>query len=560
MATGIEFLLQINAEYDEATKMVRVLQQVDMGVNKANASLTKIQRSTGVLDRVMGKAGGAMKGFAQNTLSHFTALASFQGLAAIGRGLVGLGESAIMAAAGAERTARSFKLMWGARAGGDMLEGLGKVSKVLEFDDDQLNKAAQQLKASGFKDARIWESIAGAADVAAKMKTGAAGFDSVIGAITQMHALQRAPRALGNFGLPEGAGKLIEKEMGRGTDAVGAFLMTMQKAQNAPLGTFGLERGKDLDVKLGKLQGLPDQFFQQLAGTTGFEKLKGSLSGLLEAFDPDGPRGKRIFAGLEKMIGQIGDLVAKVNVDAIADGLLKVFTLLPPLIEGSTKALVELGKVISGLTGVFGEARGPGGRKLAMDPSAPMTRTQAAFVGTIRPMTGLSKEQEADIYGFQNKVKRFFGFGTDAADGLAKGLDAGVPKALGAAEKLANSTALATQNALDIRSPSRVFAMLGVQTAAGFALGLERGIPSIEAAADSTFSPEIMPSGPSVAMGAMVGGGGGASVTNTTFNLELHVNAAGAGNAQEIAQTVAISVRHALEQALEQRALDVGNL
>jgi hypothetical protein len=108
------------------------------------------------------------------------------------------------------------------------------------------------------------------------------------------------------------------------------------------------------------------------------------------------------------------------------------------------------------------------------------------------------------------------------------------------------------RDALQINSPSKVFADLGRMSAAGFAEGIDNDIGSVDAAVEQMFPT------PAAAAGGQAGGG-------TVINVELHIHV-GAGasegdhaTASDLAEQIAEVLPSALENALEKVGIGMGS-
>ena len=112
--------------------------------------------------------------------------------------------------------------------------------------------------------------------------------------------------------------------------------------------------------------------------------------------------------------------------------------------------------------------------------------------------------------------------GRDLVDGFTSGITSRLEAARAAVTTLGTSATEALRDALEIRSPSRVFARLGAQIPAGLSEGIESGADgSTRAAADMVRAPQVSARGSS-----------GAGITIG----ELHVHAS--GDAQSLAEAV----------------------
>lgn len=134
-------------------------------------------------------------------------------------------------------------------------------------------------------------------------------------------------------------------------------------------------------------------------------------------------------------------------------------------------------------------------------------------------------------------VEGFRSLGSSIADGLVGGITSGVTRVRDAVLGLASQAQGAFADALQIRSPSRVFAQLGAHVAAGAEEGIEGGAAGVSSAARSLLE---VPS-----PGARSGRGGSVSV----HVAELHVHA-GQGGAREAAESFVAELERALRGSL----------
>lgn len=113
---------------------------------------------------------------------------------------------------------------------------------------------------------------------------------------------------------------------------------------------------------------------------------------------------------------------------------------------------------------------------------------------------------------FTSWAARFAGFGRMIMRGLIQGLTSMRSPVAAAVATVGGAAADSFRRRLGIRSPSRVFAGLGVDTMAGLALGLGRGsrAPLARVAAVSAALISAMPAAASAGVGLPVGGGGAA--------------------------------------------------
>lgn len=138
--------------------------------------------------------------------------------------------------------------------------------------------------------------------------------------------------------------------------------------------------------------------------------------------------------------------------------------------------------------------------------------------------------------------------GTSIADGLVRGIRAGVARVTGAVRGLASSARAALTGALQIQSPSRIFAGLGMQIPAGLEQGITAGAPRVAGAVDRLVE---VPADVSGAGGA----GGAAARSETHISIgDIHVHTA-ATDAPAIAEEIVEAV---LARLLEGLAITTG--
>jgi hypothetical protein len=130
------------------------------------------------------------------------------------------------------------------------------------------------------------------------------------------------------------------------------------------------------------------------------------------------------------------------------------------------------------------------------------------------------------------------GLGNTIVDGIAGGIRAGISRVTSAVTTVASSVRSTFANALQIRSPSRVFAELGEQIPAGLTLGIEAGTPDVAGSVEGMVQPPagLGRVGQSISVG------------------EVHVHVGPGADAASIAD----GIRDALARALEGVALEMG--
>jgi len=103
-------------------------------------------------------------------------------------------------------------------------------------------------------------------------------------------------------------------------------------------------------VKVKNLATLPEQYFQKLYETKGYEKLKGKLDELFNSFDPNSPRGAKIFSALSSVFDSLVDVVANIDFDKVAttivdDVIPAVKTIVLDIGDAFKYVVAEIGKI-----------------------------------------------------------------------------------------------------------------------------------------------------------------------------------------------------------------------
>jgi hypothetical protein len=582
---GLEFLFELNAKFDEVSKMVKVLSSTEVALHKSEDALRKQQKEMLTLGKVSDYVGGGLKRFATQTLTHFLALASFEGLKSVAEKIVDIGREAITTAASTQRLEKSFGLLMGAGSE-DLLSYLDGLAKNTEFTDGTLKSFASTLVRAGFKGEDLQYALAAVADMAALSEDKIGGASQAIAVLSRVKLQgmlgDRDLRGLGlnvaefykTLAADVGVGsKEVEKRMSAGLIKPDVVMRTLEKAISAKtgkaLGGAGVEMSTTVSARLDKVKDLPAQFYDQLANSPGMQSLSESMAKMLDVFNPDSPSGKKVSAGMDRMLQRMADLLTKVDWDQIATSLVRTFELLPPLIEQSVKATLALARAVGVVVDALGsKPTGEAAMVARVDAAtAKVARAEPKsgwdrFVRAITPSGALG----APAGGFGSPAGMAFSGGVFTSQGMAAGLEAGAPVVNKAAEGMAGGATKSVEDKLQIHSPSRVFAALGEMTGRGFAVGINAAGPAIEHALTRTMEPPDSAPIPAIPYEAqtqtfapvinvqaqdVAGGRGGIGRVDITVNV-------GGGGGSDVATSAADAVRLAMQSVLEQYGAEVG--
>lgn len=138
------------------------------------------------------------------------------------------------------------------------------------------------------------------------------------------------------------------------------------------------------------------------------------------------------------------------------------------------------------------------------------------------------------------------GIGRSLIDGLVTGLTGGAQRVVNAVRSLGRSATNALRSALDIHSPSRVFADLGRQIPRGLAVGVEAEAGTAQGAVSDVVS---------VPQGAALGGalGRGTQVAVSIDGIHVHV-----ARAEDVPEGIAERIQEAIAKVLEGAVLQMG--
>jgi tape measure domain-containing protein len=471
-----------------------------------------------------------------------------------------LGEETIKAAAKAQRSEASFKLLLGDEGGKEALEYIEKIRANTELTGAELRQVAQSLIASGFKAEDFGKVLPAALDVGAIKGGGIANIQEAAAMLGRINLSGKVEgRSLRALGLSEDdvlsriavlTGKAkdeIKKGMQTGDikpdDVLHGVYEAIAAKEKGVLGTAGVEASKSVEAQLHHLTTLPEEYMERLSKSEGFAKFGGFLENLLKALDPDSPFGqevlKRITDIFDQIMGVFGGPDQGDMFEGIKGGILGILDIIKdfvPTIKGAIEWVAGLIKDLRALSLVWD------GIKLQQEE---VSAGASFFTSGGKNFDEMAKvavhraEHEA-------KIREFYGIGKDMSEGVAKGIgdgtklmaDVGANSVLAVEDRIRDTT--------QTHSPSLLFAKIGRGFAEGIAMGIEEGADAIDRASSSSLIPGVR------------GRGGGQQISIG----DIIVNVDGAGSADEVgaaaAHKLAMAIASHLEGAFEQLATEQG--
>lgn len=553
MPEGVEFLLDLQAKMDAATKMVREMTKVEVEALKAAEAIRKAEKSTTLLNDVMGKTGASFKAVGSVMVGQLAAMATFEGLKTMASGFVHLTEEALQAAGEAERTRRSFEGLMGVEVADELLGFMDRLANKTEFTDGALKGFASSLVRAGYSGEEFKRAIAATIDLAAMSQDKMAGAAEAINLLSKIQLKGGiSERELVGARIDPGAYfkriaettgigiKEVEKKIQEGKVSVGilreALYAEITKKTGKGLGGLGVSMSDTYLAQVEKAKDIIPNLFEELEKTGGLEKISAGLGRLVEGLAPDSPAGKRIIDGLTDMINRFGDLVEKVDFEVWSNRIVNAIELFTGVVDVGANVAGELGMLFDKFT-MFGEALGE------------------------------------SLYETVEFIGKFFDaaweIGTAVWRGIKAGIGAGFNYVTEGISNLGDAISAKFKSVLGIHSPSAVFADFGIMIPAGVGVGIKRELPALKALVASALGPDaLLPMlvepepvlslasyGPAPTVPPGAAGG------DRHFEANITVNVSGAdsqGSPREVGETIAVRIRQEVLSLFGQLAVEGG--
>jgi hypothetical protein len=512
------------------------------------------------------------------------------GFKEVGHKVFEIGEEMLSAAAKAERTEMSFKLLMGEKGGKETLEWIEKISKYTEFTDDELKGMAGGLAKVGFEGKGLSRALSASLDMAAFSGSGEAGAEAAIGALERLKRTGVVnDKALGGLGLGEkdffkelsnrtGLGiDTLKDKIQKGTfdteESLETLYSMIAKKTGKDLGGAGVEMSKTMSARLKHLKDIPDQFYQQLSSSNGFAKISDFTGRLVSAFDPNSELGQKLGLSLKGLTDTIGDELGKIDINDVVTKLDKGMRDIAGSIQPTIAVFKELYDItrttLVGLNMIneFVHDFTPIGtvadlfadriiRKEGLDGKSNLGDRMTGVSGKdlrheLRLRGGPIGMSVGDdpLKGVMSEA--FMSLGRGSATGFAAGIEDKHPLVGGASAGMGNKALDALQSKIDSNSPSREFEKLGMSTGAGFHLGIERSMAATDDVMRGAF-----------AIPTPVGGGIARGPIQVSVSVgDINVNAPGADGvqiAEQISERLKEITPGMLKSAFEQIAIQGG--
>jgi len=612
MAAPLKFILALDAKLGSLPALDKVLNSITKQLVKIDPGMKMTLRAFNALPiaaagankavdamgtgmgKVLGALGRQVGTFFRDAGSSFLGFATFEGLKAMGRGAIDLGVDMIKLSSIASETNRILSTIAGP-ADAKRIQALADAMRsATGIEDEAFTGMAAGLLRAGMAVDKLDKAFAIAADITALtpgLPDRAAKTSKALEVGAELARAQRKGgfdnRLLRGVGVSDKdffgdiakhmgvssleAQKRVEMgpEGGVKPDLIfGAIQRTLKKVtKGAQAGATADAMGKTPMAQLDRLLGSKEELFKGLADSKGVTELGNAFGRIADMLDPDSPNGKRIVDSLDQMLQSVAKSLAAIDIKGLSDSLINLFTKLPGLIEGTTKAGVAFLEFLGKL---------PGGKKDALAPGKGSAKTagQLGFVEDVfNPKNSMSiamaprrvsaapeKPTEfstsswmpGSIQATMMFWDKMFGVGKNADEGIAAGLESG--KAPAALFNMMEDLKAIPPAVLEMHSPSKVFERYGRMSGEGFAAGIEGMGGRV---ADATA--RAIPAPSQDIRNAKRGAGG--TVGAVSVSAPITINYSGAGGeaaAQEIADMIKDLLPGQLQSAFTRIALETG--
>jgi hypothetical protein len=450
----------------------------------------------------------AVKGVGASAMAAAAAIAA--AVAAVAAFVVGVGKAIASVAEFAQQRAQleaTFTALGaGAFKGEQAAAMFDRLSRVIPLSTATMAEFGQKIAVAGIRDmAKMEQAIKAAAASSAILgdTSGKAG-DKIVGLVVDIQKAIKLRQGIGDISSAlEGTGinaDEVARSMGiteRQLRMMAASGLQLNKIGNAiqdALIKKGVEPMRTMmasfDVMGKRVKDIIAGFFSGVAGTAGFKAFSEQMLRLLDLFSAGTSQGKLAKQGMTSAFDVIFKL-ASVALREMRYGilrteieLLKLYITFKPAIrtmrEWSEK--IDAAKAMSTGFVTIIQLLGKGIWNLTSGLRLAVTSTLAVGTAFTFLMGKLSQIYDSIAEVVAPWVDLFLDLGKDMVNGLVKGLKNGAIAIKDAVIGLGKGAVDAFKGALDIKSPSRVFAQLGVQTTAGYAVGVQQSAPMAMAA------------------------------------------------------------------------------
>lgn len=579
MADGVEFLLKLDAQLDGALKMIRTITDVEKGLGRAEAAISRTEHATraaGEGHKKHAKDAEHLEGVFHRLihsgmdpfLHKAKEIAEFEFIrrgvdkllelpGELAHAVFELGAEILKTAGKAEEASIVFGALFGTEDAEKLLEYSEKIANVTGMTSEQMKSIMATLGKSGFKPGEDMErAVRAASDLGVLSGRGAAGAEDAANMLARLQSFgEIQARQLVAFGINQGdfwtelsrqthtGVATLKKEMTAGKVDIeytkAAIYTLLSKKTHQGLGGLTGDVGQDFNSRLTRLKNVPDRIFEAMSKSPAFSRISEFIGKLGDALNPDSAFGQNLISGIGATLGHVADAFESIDIGNVvhvitddvipaikfmADNFVPVIDAIAQMIDGFRMIAKAVGVVIEGL-------------KVVQDLSPASLLKNGAHmvlhpVDSAREMAAGGGPFGDARKGFSDLIKKLeepmYGLGSSAGKGMSRGLQSTVRDVRSATADVGMSSINAMQSTLDSHSPSRVFEKIGEAAATGYTQGLAGSKGDV---ADATASMVYMP--PTASRPGR----------SPSVNLTINVHADGGGDGKQVAETIADHLR-----------------
>lgn len=538
---GLKYIFEIDARTPGLDKLVASLDKSNTKLKEAHKNLKQGDDGFKGIGKSIDEVNHKLHDFGEA----LGVVLVFEGVEKLTEKFMELGKEIVETAGKTESLNFSLGVNFKGDAKG-VTEWIDRIASKTPFTAAQLKGFANELGKAGVASKDLDKYIAAGLDVAAHSSDKMGSMMSALSVLQRAHGIGKIRGAqLLELGVPAenlkslpGFEKLNKqqaiKKLGKSDINMEDLFRVISGGKQ--LGAVGIGMADLLDTKMKNVKTLPEQFMEKAATSPAMEPFKAKLDEMFNTLNPESVKGQQILKSFNDMLVTIVDGLKNFDFDAAARG-----------IHAFIDALKELGPLIGyagKTTGAFVKAVVPNKDESHLSRNLKLVGAVASPVGSwFDEHVKGAGEKLAGALGFAGGLpKSGVDIGKNLPKGIASGLEAAKPEAVGAVKDVATSTAQAGRDALGVQSPSKVFEEIGRQTGAGFALGMQGSGQGIrDAVEDAIYIPPPRP------IGGAGGFGGGVNVM--IGGITVHV--AGHGDLNDLtADQLVAALKKKLEEEL----------
>lgn len=541
-----------------ARTMKNSLDSLGDALGKSEKSMLKAEVAGVGLSKVIDLVGAAARG-------------------AAGAGL-DFGKFALDALSFKESTLASFEIMLGTKKEAeDMFNMAAGFGRLTPFETEDVVNSFKSLLAAGFSKQEVPIVFQAVGDVAALngmdkniMGQLSTAFSQIKGAGKLMgQDLMQVVNAASGAGVGRGAifesiAKMLKVRPADVSDlmsegkiasdvAIKAIMNTIrERVSRGDVGAAMLRQSTTLAGLFSTLKSAPMDAFlamnlDNLPGFTAFKRFIGDFVAML---DPTSLTGGRLRTFFEDIVNRVGTAFGQLTPDVLISGMEKLLSIGEEVFRGfeafGSGLMKVVGPTLDFFTSVEQGQSQTSSLVNTMDALGRAVGVVAVGLATIATLI----TKVVDGFKAFGDIDYDYGFGLiesgkNAAKGFGQGILSAISVPMSAAERMALSSSEAANSALEVHSPSRVFARIGGFVAQGFAGGIDDGTGEADAAIGRLVD-------------ARQGSAKAPQAARAPAQVTLNIEVNGSGAPEEVARRLTDLLPSALTSLFDQMAIEEG--